>query len=102
MSLVVLEAAAAGAPVIVTDRCGFDDVAHVDRRLLVAATGEAIAASVCSLLADRAALARAGRELKGLVLSRYDWGSVIERFIALSRSVLAAEPNDAARHHRHR
>jgi glycosyltransferase involved in cell wall biosynthesis len=87
MSLVVLEAAALATPVVLTDQCGFDEIARVDPRLLVPASSDGIARSVCSLLEDRAALSSLGAALRDYVIARFGWDRVIDRFLALCEEV---------------
>lgn len=83
MSLVALEAAAVATPVVLTDRCGFDELAEVDSRLVVPATAEGIARSVCDLLEGSGELARIGKALQAHVTSRFGWDAVMDRFVGL-------------------
>lgn len=87
MSLVVLEAAAAATPVVLTDRCGFDEIASIEPQLLVPATAEGIARSVCRLLGDATQLPRLGAALKDHVTARYAWSGVVDRFVSLCESI---------------
>jgi glycosyltransferase involved in cell wall biosynthesis len=83
MSLVALEAAAVATPVVLTDRCGFDEIAQVDSRLVVPATAEDIARAVCELLETPPDLARIGQALQAHVAGRFGWSTVIDRFVRL-------------------
>jgi glycosyltransferase involved in cell wall biosynthesis len=87
MSLVVLEAAAAATPVVLTDRCGFDEIASIEPQLLVPATAEGIARSVCRLLGDATQLPQLGAALKDYVTARYAWSGVVDRFVSLCESI---------------
>jgi glycosyltransferase involved in cell wall biosynthesis len=73
MSLVVLEAGAAAAPVLLTDRCGFDEVQGVGGGMVVQADVAALAAGLSAMLDRRDALPAMGRRLQELVRSRYGW-----------------------------
>ncbi|MBN8942264.1 MAG: glycosyltransferase [Rhizobiales bacterium] len=76
MSLVALEAGAAGLPVLLTDQCGFDDVANIGGGAVVAATAEALAEGLVQLLTDRSALPAMGQRLRDHVARRYAWPAV--------------------------
>lgn len=90
MSLVALEAAVLSTPVVLTDRCGFDDVASVDPGLLVPADAAGIARAVCNLLADEARRARIGAALREYVTARYGWSGVVDRLLSLCHRVAGA------------
>lgn len=76
MSLVALEAGAAGVPVLLTDECGFDDVATVDGGAVVPASVPGLAAGLTRLLADRGALAAKGERLRAYIADRYAWRTI--------------------------
>jgi glycosyltransferase involved in cell wall biosynthesis len=85
--LVAAEAASAGAPVVVTDRCGVAEILG-DAALVVPCEVEEIRAAIARLLGDaalRARLAAAGREVARAV----SWDSVVERQVELYRLALA-------------
>lgn len=89
MSLVALEAAVTGTPVLLTDVCGFDDVEGVGGGRVVGATVSALAAGLDSLLTDPAGLPAMGERLRELVLSRFGWPTVVQQYVALVRDVRA-------------
>ncbi len=93
MSLVALEAGAAGVPVLLTDQCGFDDVAAVDGGAVVPATVAGLTDGLDRLLADRSALAAKGRRLRDHISHRYAWPAVSAAF----RDCLAALPDGSNR-----
>lgn len=76
MSMVALEAAAAGIPVLLTDRCGFDEVEEVGGGLVVAADAEALAAGLMRMVGQAGNLALMGDRLREFVLQRYASTSV--------------------------
>jgi glycosyltransferase involved in cell wall biosynthesis len=90
MSLVVLEAAAAGRPALLTDRCGFDEITNVDPRLLVPASPDDIGRRICELLEDPSRLARSGIDLREYVLRRFAWTATVDRFLDLCDAVQRA------------
>src|SRR5207248_2789727 len=87
MSIVALEAAAMGTPVLLTDRCGFDEVAEIGGGLVVPADQGALAHGLATMLCDLIALQGMGERLRSFVLSRYAWPTVARQL--LERCVFA-------------
>jgi len=86
MSLVALEAGACARPVLLTDRCGFDEAAASGGARLVAADAQAIGAALGELLAHPQ-LAQMGERLRSLILSDYTWDAAVRRYAALFERV---------------
>lgn len=89
MSIVVLEAGIVGTPVLLTDRCGFDEVATVGGGRVVAASVSDLAAGLESMLADRSALREMGARLQDHVRQNFTWDVMVERFKNLYEKILA-------------
>jgi glycosyltransferase involved in cell wall biosynthesis len=89
MSIVVLEAGIVGTPVLLTNRCGFDEVATVGGGQVVAATAIDLAAGLDSLLADRTALKAMGERLQARVRQNFTWEVIVGRFQDLYQLILA-------------
>lgn len=85
MSIVVLEAGIVGTPVLLTDQCGFDEVATVGGGQVVAATAIDLAAGLDGLLADRSALKVMGERLQAHVRRNFTWDIIVSRFQDLYR-----------------
>jgi glycosyltransferase involved in cell wall biosynthesis len=85
MSIVALEAGICGKPVLMTDRCGFDEVAEVGGGCIVLPDVAGIAAGLVSLLNDRRALPSLGRRLSRFVAEHYAWARLATRYIELYR-----------------
>lgn len=81
MSLVALEAGLMSTPVLLTDQCGFDQVADVDGGAVVAAEASAIAQGICQLLRSPSELEARGARLRELVVSTYSWDRLVERLL---------------------
>jgi glycosyltransferase involved in cell wall biosynthesis len=81
MSLVALEAGAAGKPVLLTDQCGFDEVGGFGGHV-VPASIEGLARGLGELLDPSADLARMGQELREFVLEQYAWPKIGQRLLA--------------------
>ena len=89
MSIVVLEAGIVGTPVLLTNRCGFDEVATVGGGQVVAATAIHLAAGLDSLLADRSALKGMGERLQAHVRQNFTWEVIVGRFQDLYQRILS-------------
>jgi len=86
MSLVALEAGACGKPVLLTDRCGFDEAAAGGGARVVAPDAQALGAALAELMA-RASLEQMGERMRHLVLSEYTWDAAVKRYAALFERV---------------
>lgn len=73
MSLVAIEAAVHGTPVLMTDVCGMDDFAESGGGAIVESSSEGLARGLRRLLAKPADLAPMGACLRAHVLARYGW-----------------------------
>ena len=88
-SMAILEAAAAGLPELITDKCHIPEIARVGAGLVVPDTVDAIEAGLRELLAmDSASLAAMGRRGTQLIADRFTWGRVAERLIVAYGEVI--------------
>ena len=87
MSIVALEAAVCGTPVLLTDQCGFGEVREIDVAVEVPASVDGLARGLIYLLADPVRLERLGVEFKNLVSSRYKWNSLVNRYLDIFESI---------------
>lgn len=88
MSLVALEAGLCGTPVLLTDQCGFDEVAAVGGGYVVDASAEALAAGLERMLGSAEALPGQGVQLRELVLARYTWDGLTRQICQLYGELL--------------
>jgi len=93
MSIVALEAGICATPVLLTDQCGFDEIASVDSRLVVPATSNGLAAGLLALLEDADDLRETGLRLRAFVQARYDWAVVVNRYTDLYCRLLGDRPS---------
>jgi glycosyltransferase involved in cell wall biosynthesis len=87
--MVAAEAAAAGTPVVVTDRCGVSEVLGRDGALVVSNDRTALLDAVTSVLADpvvAGVLRTRGRE----IAAANAWPVIVERQEQIYREALAA------------
>lgn len=89
MSIVVLEAGCTATPVLLTDRCGFDEVGDIGGGRVVAATTEALERGLLEMLTPplRSRLGDMGRRLQKFVDSGYTWDVIVERHIQLFQRI---------------
>ena len=73
MSIVVLEAGACACPVLLTDQCGFPQLAECGGGLIVPATAAALEQGLRKLLMPETPLADMGARLQRLVEQHYTW-----------------------------
>ena len=83
--MVAIEAGSFGKPVLLTDRCGFDEVADVGGGMVVPATKEALGKALSALLAKRENLSEMGARLQSQVAAHYTWPALVRRLIQYLR-----------------
>ena len=88
MSIVVLEAGIAGKPVLVTDQCGFDEVARINGGLVVPASIDGLQQGLKVMLGDPEKLSVMGRDLKQFVRQRFDWTVIVNQYLDLYQRIL--------------
>jgi glycosyltransferase involved in cell wall biosynthesis len=96
MSLVALEAGSHGVPVLLTDACGFDEVARAGGGTVVPPSVEGLREGLLQMLARPETLPAMGASLKALVAERYSWPSVAAELIRRFEQ-LTGEPRTSAR-----
>jgi len=88
MSIVVLEAGSAGTPVLLTDQCGFNEVAAINGGEVVPASVAGLAAGLVRMLRDPKKLARQGAALKRYVQDHFLWDAIVLEYLELYRKLL--------------
>jgi glycosyltransferase involved in cell wall biosynthesis len=91
MSIVALEAGASGTPVLLTDVCGFDEVASMGGGKVVTASVEGIAAGLREMVRQPENLHKMGERLQSLVQGKYTWTSVVQQILRLHEHILVEE-----------
>ena len=67
----ILEAAAAGLPLVITTGCHFEDVQTYQAGVIVQPSGNAISAGIMRLVSDPALRKKCGENAQKLIESRY-------------------------------
>lgn len=83
MSIVVLEAGITGTPVLITDQCGFDDVAEVAGGMVVAASIEGLQEGLLSMTSDPEKLKIMGQNLREFTREHFLWDHIVTRYLEL-------------------
>lgn len=86
-SIAITEALGWGRPVVITEQCHFPEVASEGCGFVVELTPKAIADGLIAMLADPERAEAMGERGRALVMSRYRWGAIAERTIALYQQV---------------
>lgn len=88
MSIVVLEAGAAAKPVVITNKCGFDEILDVEGGLVVDASIEGIADGLMSYIGNKDAFKIMGKNLHTMATVQYSWDRIIQRITSLYDEIL--------------
>ena len=87
MSIVAIEAGISGTPVLMTNVCGFNQIAAIGAGIIVQPTVAGIREGLVQL-SDGKKMKTMGRRLKKLVLENYTWNSVVKKYIRLFEEIL--------------
>lgn len=88
MSIVALEAAVSGTPVMLTDQCGFGEVKSICSDFEVPASASGIADGLVKLLNNSDKLEKDAIALKEYVVQQYAWQSLTDTYVRLYSKVL--------------
>ena len=80
MSIVVLEAGISGTPVLLTDQCGFNQIAEVGGGWVVAATIENLKNGLIEILSNSKQVEVAGVNLKKYVEANFSWNIIVQEY----------------------
>ena len=87
-SVAVLEALAAGLPVVISDQCNFPEVAEWDAGSVVRNDIAEVAGAICDLLKDDGRREAAGRNGRRMVAARYSWPKIAEAYANMYESIV--------------
>lgn len=88
MSIVALEAGITGTPVLLTDRCGFDEVEQVGGGQVVPASVEGLRMGLIELLQEPDRLVSMGTNLRKFVKTRFSWDSAADLYVGVYDRIL--------------
>ena len=88
LSMAVLEAMAAGMPVILSPGCNMDEVETVGAGYVAAASADAFAVKLRLLLADSDRRARMGKAARQLIAQKYTWDTIAKQLESVYSGLL--------------
>ena len=88
MSIVVLEAGITGTPVLITDQCGFDDVAAVAGGMVVAASVEGLQEGLLAMTGNPDKLKIMGQNLLKFTREHFLWDHMVKRYLELFSRIM--------------
>lgn len=88
MTIVALEAAACGCPVLLTDQCDFAAIGDSGGGLIVSCDAQAIAKGMSDMLSNPVTLKVMGTEVQQFVHANYHWDKISDDFIQLFQNIL--------------
>lgn len=88
MSIVVLEAGITATPVLLTDQCGFSQIAGIGGGKVVPATVDGLQSGLSDMVKNSQRLKSMGENLKQYVSDNFLWESVVNRYLVLYREQL--------------
>lgn len=88
MSIVVLEAGVSGTPVLLTDQCGFNQVADVGGGWVVPATVEGLRVGLTEVLSNQSSIDQAALKIKKYVVDNFSWKAIIQEYWQLYSNML--------------
>jgi glycosyltransferase involved in cell wall biosynthesis len=94
MSIVALEAAVCGTPVMLTDQCGFSEVKSICSDFEVSADISGIANGLIKLLSDQEKLKHDAELFREFVVKKYEWDLVVYEYIELYKKILMLNQRD--------
>ncbi len=88
MSIVVLEAGINGKAVLITDRCGFDEIRQVNGGEVVEASVTGIEKGLLNILSDNSKLSTMGANLRSYVKQNYLWENIAQDHLDLFKKIV--------------
>lgn len=90
MSIVALEAGICGTPVMLTDQCGFEELAITGAGWVVPATTQGIQAGLDSILSDANQRLVAALKIKEFVAQNFTWELIVKKYILVFTEAIKA------------
>lgn len=84
----VVEALAAGLPVVISEQCNFPEVAEAEAGFVVPAEEAPVAGAIRELLSDAGLRERMGRNGRRLIVERYTWPAIAGSMADLYRTLI--------------
>ncbi|MBF0343514.1 MAG: glycosyltransferase [Nitrospirae bacterium] len=88
ISMVALEAGSTSTPVLLTDKCGFNEITEIEGGLVVEDSVEGLEKGLTVILSDLDKLKKIGKNISEYVKNTYEWHVIIDKYIKLYHHVL--------------
>ncbi|MDO9280859.1 MAG: glycosyltransferase [Methylotenera sp.] len=88
MSIVVLEAGISSTPVLLTDQCGFNQIAETGGGWVVAPTVDGISDGLIEILSSSGQIEMAGVKLKKYVEANFSWNIIVQEYLKEYSNIL--------------
>lgn len=90
----VVEALAAGLPVVISEQCNFPEVERAGAGFVVSAEAAAVAEAIAAVLADADLARRMGKNARRLIEENYQWSAIAPRMAQRYRDLRNARHAD--------
>lgn len=87
MSIVALEGAISGKPVLLTDQCGFSSLVEAGGGIEVAPTVDGITEGLRKMIMDKNLVKDMGERGRVYVLDNFTWSNIAQRFLELADQI---------------
>jgi len=88
-SIAILEALAAGKPVVITEGCNFPDVEHYQAGFISPCDSENIALKLNAVLNDKVLCKKMGKNAIKLIQDKYTWDHIADQTIKFYNEILS-------------
>ena len=88
MSIVALESGVTGTPVLITDQCGFDEIAAVEGGMVVKASVEGLQEGLLAMTVNPAKLKIMGQNLEKFTREHFLWDHMVNRYLELFSRIM--------------
>ena len=88
-SMAILEALAAGLPVVISKQCNFPEVSEHDAGLVIEPNDAAVTEAISTLLSDDQLRTRMGQNGRNLVREKYTWDAIAASMAGLYQRLVA-------------
>ena len=92
----LLEALAAGLPVVISEQCNFPEVAEHGAGVVAQNSDREVTGAICAFLEDERYRVEAGRNGRQMVMQRYTWSAIASAFVRLYSSAIASSKSGKA------
>jgi glycosyltransferase involved in cell wall biosynthesis len=89
MSIVLLEGGITKTPVLITDKCGFNEISDIDGGMVVEATIEGLEKGLVEMLKDSSVMEERGRNLYKYTHHNFIWDKIVDKYINLYQEIIS-------------